>query len=317
MKDAIELPSYTEEFLAGLGPAALVELMRDDHDRVPRSVIDACARHGEDMTAAFQEMAERCWPESEASGDWWLRLHAAMVLGLIPSERAGLLLVRFMRRMGEADDADLQDWLSGYWPALFANKPDSDLAALRELCRDNKLDWYIRVNAVEPVVAAAERRGREALDEALAWVASIAADEEEDLEVRLSCGNTLLDFPRERHRALIDELEKREVGFGKHFSVEDIERAYAAGEDAPDWRGRENPWAFYTTEAIAERQQRWALEVNSEKDDEFEEGDLPFDELPLTYIRQMPKVGRNDLCPCGSGRKYKKCCLLKEEGQIG
>ena len=21
-----------------------------------------------------------------------------------------------------------------------------------------------------------------------------------------------------------------------------------------------------------------------------------------------PKVGRNDACPCGSGRKYKKCC---------
>ncbi|MDE2060711.1 MAG: SEC-C domain-containing protein, partial [candidate division NC10 bacterium] len=20
------------------------------------------------------------------------------------------------------------------------------------------------------------------------------------------------------------------------------------------------------------------------------------------------KIGRNDLCPCGSGRKYKKCC---------
>jgi hypothetical protein len=26
----------------------------------------------------------------------------------------------------------------------------------------------------------------------------------------------------------------------------------------------------------------------------------------------MPKVRRNDPCPCGSGRKYKKCCELKE-----
>ncbi|MFH1743742.1 MAG: preprotein translocase subunit SecA [bacterium] len=25
------------------------------------------------------------------------------------------------------------------------------------------------------------------------------------------------------------------------------------------------------------------------------------------------KVGRNDPCPCGSGKKYKKCCLLKEQ----
>jgi len=27
------------------------------------------------------------------------------------------------------------------------------------------------------------------------------------------------------------------------------------------------------------------------------------------------KVGRNDLCPCGSGLKYKKCCLNKTDGQ--
>jgi hypothetical protein len=26
----------------------------------------------------------------------------------------------------------------------------------------------------------------------------------------------------------------------------------------------------------------------------------------------MEKVGRNDPCPCGSGKKYKKCCELKE-----
>ena len=28
-----------------------------------------------------------------------------------------------------------------------------------------------------------------------------------------------------------------------------------------------------------------------------------------TYVRQAPKVGRNDPCPCGSGKKYKRCCL--------
>lgn len=28
----------------------------------------------------------------------------------------------------------------------------------------------------------------------------------------------------------------------------------------------------------------------------------------LPYKRDEPKVGRNDACPCGSGKKYKKCC---------
>ena len=26
----------------------------------------------------------------------------------------------------------------------------------------------------------------------------------------------------------------------------------------------------------------------------------------------MAKTGRNELCPCGSGRKYKRCCLWKD-----
>ena len=26
------------------------------------------------------------------------------------------------------------------------------------------------------------------------------------------------------------------------------------------------------------------------------------------YRRETPKVGRNEPCPCGSGKKYKKCC---------
>ncbi|MBR3648887.1 MAG: SEC-C domain-containing protein, partial [Victivallales bacterium] len=28
----------------------------------------------------------------------------------------------------------------------------------------------------------------------------------------------------------------------------------------------------------------------------------------ITVRRQTPKVGRNDPCPCGSGKKYKQCC---------
>jgi hypothetical protein len=27
-----------------------------------------------------------------------------------------------------------------------------------------------------------------------------------------------------------------------------------------------------------------------------------------TVVRAEPKIGRNEPCPCGSGKKYKKCC---------
>ncbi len=39
--------------------------------------------------------------------------------------------------------------------------------------------------------------------------------------------------------------------------------------------------------------------------------DLYVPELNYPTRRATPKIGRNDPCHCGSGRKYKKCCLDK------
>ena len=30
--------------------------------------------------------------------------------------------------------------------------------------------------------------------------------------------------------------------------------------------------------------------------------------LVSTFVRESPKVGRNEPCPCGSDKKFKKCC---------
>jgi SWIM/SEC-C metal-binding protein len=33
------------------------------------------------------------------------------------------------------------------------------------------------------------------------------------------------------------------------------------------------------------------------------------DNLPI--VKDGPMIGRNDPCPCGSGKKFKKCCLME------
>ena len=35
---------------------------------------------------------------------------------------------------------------------------------------------------------------------------------------------------------------------------------------------------------------------------------------PEPKRREEPKVGRNDPCPCGSGKKYKQCCGKNDLG---
>jgi preprotein translocase subunit SecA len=59
-------------------------------------------------------------------------------------------------------------------------------------------------------------------------------------------------------------------------------------------------------EIKAERKQTFILSRGGEAGGETEDG------KGVTVRREGKKVGRNDPCPCGSGRKYKKCCLLRE-----
>jgi preprotein translocase subunit SecA len=49
--------------------------------------------------------------------------------------------------------------------------------------------------------------------------------------------------------------------------------------------------------------------------EKFEKSNLkPLSDKPFQFGGRVKKekAGRNDLCPCGSGKKYKKCCLNKE-----
>lgn len=64
---------------------------------------------------------------------------------------------------------------------------------------------------------------------------------------------------------------------------------------------------------IAERYKKvtssWASYIEDESDSSF---DFMKNFKPsIAPIKAEPKIGRNDPCPCGSGRKYKKCCYDK------
>ncbi len=71
---------------------------------------------------------------------------------------------------------------------------------------------------------------------------------------------------------------------------------------------------------LIERQRREAAEreklafqhaqapgMSAAVDDGEAQGEQDRDATPQTFIRDQPKVGRNEPCPCGSGKKFKQC----------
>jgi hypothetical protein len=67
-------------------------------------------------------------------------------------------------------------------------------------------------------------------------------------------------------------------------------------------------------------EERWGVEEGW--DEEGEGDDAPLlglgpdhdepDEPSGRIVNTDPRIGRNEPCPCGSGKKYKKCCLRKK-----
>lgn len=73
---------------------------------------------------------------------------------------------------------------------------------------------------------------------------------------------------------------------------------------------------IYTEKELKEITNNPFLEKPSKRQKElqaaFDGGTLRPMNVPPTLIQRITgRVGRNSPCPCGSGKKFKKCCLLK------
>ena len=94
-----------------------------------------------------------------------------------------------------------------------------------------------------------------------------------------------------------------------HVSVNVYRAARMAGFEydrigpLEDAIGELSGWYAFS-DAAKRDQDRWATSP--------EDAGLALADTPLPFVDPFKDVGRNDPCPCGSGKKYKKCCLGRE-----
>jgi hypothetical protein len=225
-------PDCTVATLANATTAELVQRLIRGKDRVPRHLIDECARRGREMVEHLATLLDKdyYWQEDLSAGEWWLLHHGVMILGLIPSEPAGTLLVGFLRRIGEVEDDALQDLLAGSWPAFFRNKPETVVHHIRALAEDRNQDEFIRIEAINAAIACAARPDSMwPLDEALDWVAAMAFSDDETFDLRVLTGDALLDFARPRHQSGLESLADLQPRDGRFFGRDEIETGVHSG----------------------------------------------------------------------------------------
>ncbi|HEX7261495.1 MAG TPA: DUF1186 domain-containing protein [Luteolibacter sp.] len=191
-------------------------------------------------------------------------------------------------------------------------------AELREVIEDTDANEWLGVAALGALGA-------------MAWDGRISREEHHDYVRELGVHRERTDHPLwmewlsqvgffawEYLLDLVAELERAGVLFGKE-GVETTRRLMnEPGRD--DWARhaffRYQPGGFAGLERFAEFLcfQLGYAEEDAETGAEFDFVDFsaPDESAPYvpfgTITREEPKIGRNDPCPCGSGKKWKKCC---------
>ncbi|MET0935069.1 MAG: SEC-C metal-binding domain-containing protein [Luteibacter sp.] len=310
------LPSYSDDMLRELSAPELIRLMIKDEDRVPLNVIEEGARRGPEMEALLEPLFSGAADESESDGQRWLRLHALNILGLMSSASAGAALLRSTHWMAENEQDILDVYSMGNWRAWLQNKPYEVLVGMQQVLEDRNLDAALRLHLLGCALSLTADRWPELLEIYLDMAAARIADDSEHPGIRPFACLDLLAFPRSRHRALLER--QIETLTGGDFTVADVRVRFTEMTDDPASRHiveeHSDPLAFYSPEAMEARQREgWERGMDFLDDDDLGEGaplfQSPAGFHPGPYTREAPKVGRNEPCPCGSGKKYKKCCL--------
>jgi len=98
----------------------------------------------------------------------------------------------------------------------------------------------------------------------------------------------------------IPEMNEEHISFLTLLAVlSDWEQALAENEN-PEHLKSSFPLLFETVDEAVVKMHRLALLL--------EDNRMQADNAHETFVRESAKIGRNDPCPCGSGKKYKKCC---------
>jgi preprotein translocase subunit SecA len=94
----------------------------------------------------------------------------------------------------------------------------------------------------------------------------------------------------------------------RSIAWEDIEHSLALGQQAAMQQRHRSPVITDLASDMGWMDCFHKTRKHYEEDSYEELGVMSDGASVMTIRRTTPKVGRNEPCPCGSGKKFKKCC---------
>ncbi len=282
--------------------------------RFPMKAMKAAIEQSESITPELLRVLEAV---AAAPADWaerkdnMLPVFAVFLLAQFREKPAYPLLVKIVSAPGEIPFDLFGDTVTEGLSQILASVYDGNPAPLHGLVENEQANEFVRSAALDALLVL-EHTGQMSREAVVEYFRSLFQGK----------------LPR-KHSYAWDGLVSAVADLPAPELLEDVRQAYAEGlvdTMVADFAGIERDvvaprtWRRdrhqLITNAIAEME--WWSSFHPE---DSRPKKLPMPEIPLPlpppvpttyvapkpYVRE-PKVGRNDPCPCASGKKYKKCC---------
>jgi Protein of unknown function (DUF1186)/SEC-C motif len=291
----------------------LIELGKDRHTH-PLEALESADAHQAVLVQPLLQVLERCVtdPDTTSEADAQLFCYALYLMAKWRATRAYDVVVRWLCLPDAASTRLSGDVLTQDGARIVAAVCDGDLEPLQRLVLNRDADEFSRGVAVaalallsvwgevprETILDYFAWLAREGLERQTSYVWSALATESADIEalvvfpdLRRAFDEGFID-PRTIGRSELDDVEASPRGDllermkDRHPPIDDVSQATS-------W------WERFGKPASSRRAEELAALAAA--------GDFD-DDGPVEPYRAPVKVGRNEPCPCGSGKKYKKCC---------
>lgn len=278
------------------------------HGYFPREALEAAISEQNTITPELLKILEHTIQNAEKlvdDYDYMGHLYAMYLLAQFREERAYPLIVELVSMPGELSVDLTGDVVTESLSQILAAVCNGDISLIATLIENPKINEYVRSAAVHSLiflVAADEKladtiiaylktlfnggleREYSFVWDCLIYYSSYIATKDLFIEIRQAVDDKLLDY--------------------SFVGIDRIEELLAENPEEKLKKLKLDDRWMLINDSIAEME-NWAC-FNEDDEDDF--GDYPL--VPPIAPAKSVKIGRNAPCPCGSGKKYKKCCLM-------
>ncbi|QQK77311.1 DUF1186 domain-containing protein [Salicibibacter cibarius] len=192
---------------------------------------------------------------------------------------------------------------------ILASVYDGDIEVIKGLIEDAEVGEYVRSAAMRclaVLVLNGELSREDVLDYFKTLMTTKLQTDNYYVNAAIVAASNAL-YPVEIYEEIEDLYKKGVVELGV-INIDNVDQTLQESEEMHLKRQKQLTRALYIDDTVEELH-RWAsFEQPKRKIRKERQTAMPQLSMTTNPAKKVEKIGRNDPCPCGSGKKYKKCC---------